>query len=164
MPQLVRSTAYHRIDSGARVRRSVPRLALLMVFSALAALSSSRESLASNSDLYEYDSQLDAVNLNSKPYGYAEKDVFVRAVDDRLRFFEAALENLAATPATAKDEAKAYAARAKAEIEPLLAKAKASFGRAKSAGSGAWQDAQAESRRDLLALLRAYHAMHGNVK
>ena len=119
---------------------------------------------AESADYYEAPGKLDAVDILARPYSFDEKGDFLAGVDDHLHFFEAAVVNLKSTPTGAKDEAKAYAQRAQAEISPLLAKAQKEFKAAKSAGAGDWQNSQASSRRALLDLERAYGDLHGNVR
>lgn len=134
-----------------------------LVLFAAASLAPAPNALAESVDVRRADVPLDAVNLMSAPYAYEDKERFLAAVEDRLKFFNAAIANWKSVPATAKDEAKAYAARGLEDIQPRVAKAKESFGRARSSGASSWTTAQAESRRDLLDLQRAYYALHGNV-
>lgn len=117
---------------------------------------------ATNSDLYVAPGPIDAVNLLSRPYAYQEKAGFVSAVEDRIAFLEAAMANWKATPESSSPEAKEYAKRGQETIAPLLEAARSSLNSAKSAGSSSWANAHAESRRALLAALRAYHELHGN--
>ena len=128
---------------------------------AITAMALSLPAMAS-SDLYVAPGPIDAVNLLSRPYAYEEKDSFVAAVKDRMRFFDEAMKNWKETPAGAREEAKAYAGRAQQEIGPLVDRARKALDSASSASSGGWQSAQSDSRRALLELQRAYYQLHGN--
>ena len=119
---------------------------------------------ATNSDLYVAPGPIDAVNLLSKSYPYEDRMSFVIALRERLRFYDAALENWHETPEAAYPEAKDYSKRAQSTIAPLLDKAKSAFSKAESAGEKDWTAAQAESRKSFLELQSAYRNMHGNLQ
>lgn len=104
-----------------------------------------------------------AVGISDKTYPYSNKDSFVTGMADRIAFFETAMANWDQTTPDTKPEAIEYAKNAKQTIGPRLDKVKDAYKSAKSAGSGSWDNAQAEARRALADLLGAYYQLHKNV-
>jgi hypothetical protein len=166
MSQVIRlfSISFRPFAQSPRLPRIAGPIAPLALAALLAttALLAARPAGATNTDLYISPGPIDAVNLLSRSYSYDEKCYFTQAVADRIAFFDEALKNWAATPAGAKDEAKAYAKLAQERIRPFVERAKQALDHARSSGARDWPSAQGDSRRTVLEAKRAYSDLHGN--
>lgn len=105
-----------------------------------------------------------AVGLSERSYPYELKESFVITLDERLMFYEAAVNNWGRTSDITKPEAKEYASKAIADIEPRLSRARSAWSKAKSAGKADWERSQEDAKLAFVELQSFYYGLHKNVR
>lgn len=98
------------------------------------------------------------------PYPYSWKRNFVRGLEENITFAETAINNWKNVTADTKPEAKEYAERAIAALEPQLQRLKEATRAAISASKNDWDNAQAEARQALIDMRLAYSSLHRNIR
>lgn len=104
--------------------------------------------------------ELTAAGLEASPYPYERKADFVKAMAERLRFFDEALVNLKDRSATTKPEAIQYSDQALQQLQNLLTQTRDAWNKAKSAGAADWSSAQDSARTAFVALYGTYRSLN----
>jgi hypothetical protein len=105
-------------------------------------------------------SELTAPGLIAAPYPYSAKKSFVNAIQDRLRFFEEAVENLEEkSNINNKPEVAQFSERALPEIKNRLDQAKKALKTANGAGEKDWRNAEDGARAAFVNLKTTYEGM-----
>jgi hypothetical protein len=105
-----------------------------------------------------------AVSLAERPYSYAQKDRFIKSLDERILHFEHAIWNWTRASNIKKPEVKEYAEKATTDIKPRLERARQAWKMAKSSGKNDWEKNQDEAKRAFLELQSFYSSLHKNVR
>lgn len=106
-----------------------------------------------------------AVSLSERPYNFEQKDRFIATLDERIKFYEASLENYArVTDTVSTPEGKAHAEKSAADLNPRISKARDAWSKAKSSGQSEWGTAQNDAKKSFLELQSFYYGMHKNVR
>lgn len=102
--------------------------------------------------------------MSEKPYPYLSKKDFINAINENIRFFEAAIFNWEQTSETTLQEAKDYSKEALTTLQPAVEKLKDATKIASSAGSSDWSQAESQARQALLETRGVYQGLHKNVR
>lgn len=105
-----------------------------------------------------------AVGLADREYSFAQKDQYLATLDERLRFYEAAVWNYKRVTDVSTPEGKAHAEKAAAELGPRIEKAREAWSKAKSANRGNWDAEQNLAKRAFIELQSAYYGGHKNAR
>jgi hypothetical protein len=106
------------------------------------------------------DSELTAPGLIASPYPYNKKKLFISAIQDRLRFFEEAVQNLEEkSNLNNKPEVAQFSDRALPEIKNRLDQAKKALKTADGAGEKDWRNAEDGARAAFVNLKTTYEGM-----
>lgn len=104
-----------------------------------------------------------AVSLADQKYAFEQQERFVKTLDERIAFFEAAVVNWGRVNGP-WPEAKEHAAKATADIGPRIDRARDTWSKAKSAGRGDWDKAQEDAKVAFIDLQSYYYSLHRNVR
>ena len=102
--------------------------------------------------------------MSQKDYPYSNKGKFMQSLDEQVMWATQAIANYKQTSAETKPEAVEYSKHAIETLTPALEQLKEARSKAKSAGEGEWQTAQADAKKAVINLRSAYTQMHKNVR
>lgn len=112
----------------------------------------------------EYEAQaksdLLAPGLQATPYAYERKAAFVKAMNERLSFFEEAILNLKERSSITKPEVVLHSDQAVIQLENLLKQTREAWKKASSANANEWTAAQDNARTAFVALYSTYKSLN----